>query len=74
MSAPHFIHDLNRRFVGHKFVDEAFTEITNAIADHHCQLNVMDPVFNTTTNIIEQDNRVNVRVDKDFVITSITIG
>jgi hypothetical protein len=73
VSAPHFIHDLNRRFVREKFVDEAFAEITNAIAEHHCILNIMDPVFNTT-NTMAQDNRVNVRVDKDFVITSITIG
>jgi hypothetical protein len=37
VSAPHFIHDLNRRFVGHKFVDEAYNEITNAIEQLDCK-------------------------------------
>jgi hypothetical protein len=73
VTAPHFIHDLNRRFVGQKFADEVFTEIANVIANHRCILNIMDPKYNTT-NIDNEDDRVNVRTDKDFVITSITIG
>jgi hypothetical protein len=74
VTAPHFIHDLNRRFVGHKFIDEAFTEITNAIADHHCRLNIMDQTVNNQNSIDDEPDRVNVRVDRDFIITSITIG
>jgi hypothetical protein len=74
VTAPHFIHDLNTRFIGHKFVDDVFTEITNTIADHHCRLNIMDQTVNHKNSIDDEPDRVNVRVDKDFIITSITIG
>jgi hypothetical protein len=72
VSAPRFIDDLNLNFVGKK-LDESYNEIQTIVTDHHCELNVMDPVFNTV-NIVNQNNRVNVRTDKDFIIKSFTIG
>jgi hypothetical protein len=73
VSAPAFIGDLNLRFVGEKLDDKAFNEIQAIVLHHHCILNVMDPVFNTT-NIDNEDNRVNVRTDANFMIKSFTIG
>jgi hypothetical protein len=74
VTAPHFIHDLNTRFVKKELSDEAYNEINTIVRNHKCRLNIMDQTFNNKNSIDDEPDRVNVRVDKDFVITSITIG
>jgi len=60
------------RFEGYDLID-ALDEIERIAKFHGYSVNVIDPEFNTGS--IDQDfSRLNVRTDKESIITSFTIG
>jgi hypothetical protein len=56
-----------------KQIIECFNDIQEIAHLHGLRVNVMDPEMNKT-NIDNEPDRLNVRTDKDSVITSFTIG
>lgn len=68
----HSLIDKLDRFKG-KQIKDAIDEITSIADQYEFVVNVMDPLFNTAS-IDNEPNRLNVRTDKDSVITSFTIG
>lgn len=59
-------------FKGKQVID-CFKEINGIARDRGLYVNVMDPEFNTAP-IDNDGKRLNVRTDKDSIITSFTIG
>jgi hypothetical protein len=50
-----------------------FRDINEIARGHGLTVNVMDPMFNTSS-IDEEPHRLNVRTDKNGIIKSFTIG
>ena len=71
MSRPPVL-DQMRPFVGQSLI-ESIDEITRIATAHRCTVNVMDPQINRIS-IDNEPLRLNVRTDKDSVITMFTIG
>jgi hypothetical protein len=68
-----------QQFVGKRLID-VYNEIQVLAGDikpksgnRHHEINVMDPVFNTT-NITRQPDRLDVHVDENYIIESFEVG
>jgi hypothetical protein len=71
MTARSLMHDLAP--LKGKQIKDCADQIEAIAAKHHFSVNVMDPEINTGS-IDNEPRRLNVRTDKDSVITSFTIG
>jgi hypothetical protein len=71
MSRPPILDQL-RPFVG-KTLIESIDEITRIAASHRYTVNIVNPEFKRV-DIDEEPLRLNVRTDRDSVITMFTIG
>lgn len=60
------------RFKGKQII-ECFNDIQEIALQYGLHVNVMDPEINKV-NIDNEPDRLNVKTDKDSVITSFTIG
>lgn len=71
MTAPALIAELDR-FKGKQIIT-CIDDIQTAADAHGYSVNIIDPEFNTAS-IDNEATRLNVRTDRDSVITSFTIG